>query len=400
MVMREIIVAGAGTGALSQITPEVRDAINSADVIFADKRLHSLIPAGKRVLDIMSWRKNSEESGRIVILVSGDPGMFSLMPIIMKHCRNITVLPGISSLQAICAKAGETWHDAAILSGHGRPLSPSTFLTTIERNRITILFCDSNISPSWACEKLAVMKDVDVVIGSCLGAENETVLKGKPEKFTDTAFPSPSIVLIRNNNPYTPERLHLRDKDFLREPDIVMTNESVRSVIISRLELRADSVFWDIGAGSGSISVSAGNEFPFAEIHAVECNSEAADLVSRNAGKFHLHNITVHNSRALEVIGNLPVPSHVFIGGSDGEMSGILAKISAMNEAVRVVVACVTLETFTEAYGIMREWENFEAVQVSAVASKTLAHSLTMMKANNPVMILSAIVSQNFPRYL
>ena len=389
--MREIIVAGAGTGASSQITPEAREAIDSADVIFADKRLRSLIPAGKRVIDIMSWQKISEESGHVVILVSGDPGIFSLMPTIRKHCHNITVLPGISSLQAICSRAAETWNDAAILSGHGRALSPSTLLTTAERNRITILFCDGNISPSWACEKLAIIEDVDVVIGSCLGAENETVLKGKPKDFAGNELPSPSIILIRNNNPYIPERLHLRDKDFLREPDIVMTNESVRSVIMSRLELSPNSVFWDIGAGSGSISISAGNEFPFADIHAVERNPEAADLISRNAEKFHLHNITIHNSRALDVIGNLPKPSHVFIGGSDGEMSGILAKISAMNEAVRVVVACVTLETFTEAYEIMREWENFEAVQISATASKTLAPSLTMMKANNPVMILSAV---------
>ena len=393
--MREIIVAGAGTGALSQLTPEVRDAIDSSDFIFADQRLRSLIPAGKRVADIMSWRKISEESGRVVILVSGDPGIFSLMPIIKKYYSGITVLPGISSLQALCAHAGETWHDAAILSGHGRPLKPGVFLNTVERNRITILFCDSNISPSWACEKLDCVNDVDVVICSCLGAENESALKGKPKDFAGQKFPSPSIILVRNKNPYTLERLHLRDKDFLREPDIVMTNESVRSVIMSRLELSPNSVFWDIGAGSGSISVSAGNEFPFADIHAVECNHEAADLISRNAAKFHLHNINIRNSRALDVIGDLPKPSHVFIGGSDGEMSGILAKISAMNDAVRVVVACVTLETLTEAYGILREWEDFEAVQVSAVASKTLAPSLTMMKANNPVMILSAEVNKS-----
>ena len=179
----------------------------------------------------------------------------------------------------------------------------------------------------------------------------------------------------------------MRDRDFLREPDIVMTNESVRSVIISRLELFPEAVFWDIGAGSGSISIGAGNEFPFADIHAVERNPVAASLISRNASRFHLHNITVHSSRALDVIGELPKPSHVFIGGSDGEMPGILP---ALKKPVRVVIACVTLETFTEAYGIIREWENFEAVQISAIASKPLAPSLTMMKANNPVMILSA----------
>ena len=391
--MREIVIAGAGTGAMSQVTPEVMDALSSADVVFADRRLLPLVPAGKRVLDIMSWKNIADEAGRVVILVSGDPGVFSLLPVIRRNFlhENITVHPGISSLQAICARAGETWHDAAVLSGHGRKLSPGAFLNTCERNRITVLFCDRNISPSWACEKLADIPGSEVIIGSCLGGNDERVYMGKPQDFAGREFPGLSIILVRNNNPYTPSSF-LRDKDFLREPGIVMTNEIVRSVIMSRLGLGNDSVFWDIGAGSGSISVSAGIMFPSAEIHAVDFNPVAASLTSRNAAKFHVHNITVHNSRAIGAAGGLPLPTHVFIGGNGGEMSGLLAKISAMSQPVHVVVACVTLETLTEAYTFLRDREKFEAVQVSASSSKALAQSLTMMKAANPVTIFSANV--------
>ena len=136
--------------------------------------------------------------------------------------------------------------------------------------------------------------------------------------------------------------------------------------------------------------MAAGNEFPSADIQAVDFSPQSAGLISRNASRFHLHNITVHNSRALDVIDTLPRPTHVFIGGSGGEMSGILSRIAAMSQPVHVVVACVTLETLTEACGILRSWENFEAVQVSASESKQLAPALTMMKAVNPVTILSA----------
>ena len=294
-------------------------------------------------------------------------------------------------MQAICARAGETWHDAAILSGHGRHLSPGTFLNTCERNRVTVLFCDKNISPSWACEKLTCIPGVEVVIGSCLGGNDECVYSGKPQDFAGREFPGLSIILVRNKNPYTPSSF-IRDKDFLREPGIVMTNESVRAVIMSRLEMRNESVFWDIGAGSGSISVSMGNIFPSAEIHAADFKPQAAGLISRNAAKFHLHNITVHNSRALDVIDGLPAPSHVFIGGAGGELAGILSNLSAMKKNIRVIIACVTLETFTEAYTFLKDRENVEAVQISASSSKTLAPSLTMMKAHNPVTILSANV--------
>ncbi len=308
---REIVIAGAGTGTLRHLTPEVQEAMNDADIIFADKRLHGFIPAGKRVNDIMNYAEIDREDGKILLLVSGDPGIFSLMPVIRRRFpnENITVLPGISSLQVICAKAGETWHNAAILSGHGRTLSAGKFLNTVERNRITVLFCDSNISPSWACEKLSCMSDVDVVIGSCLGSDDECVIRGSHEDFAGKIFPELSICLVRNNNIYIPERIHLRDKDFLREKDIVMTNEAVRSVIISRLEMKSDGVFWDIGAGSGSISVSIGHELPYSDIHAVECSPKAANLTSRNAARFRLHNITVHNSRAVDAIASLPEPS-------------------------------------------------------------------------------------------
>ena len=383
----EIVIAGAGTGEMT-LTQEVKNALDDADVVFADRRLAELIPVGKKIVDIKNFADLENESGKILLLVSGDAGCFSLLTVVKKKFpgKKITVIPGISSLQVICAKAEETWQDAKILSGHGRALKESTFLTTVERNRLTILFCDSKISPSWACEKLLCL-DVEVVIGSCLGGENERVFHGSPRDFADTEFPSLSIVIVRNENPYVPERLHLRDKDFLREGNIVMTNESVRAVIMSRLGLRADSVFWDIGSGSGSISVSAGNEFPFADVHAVEMNPTAAELTARNAMKFHLHNVTIHNARALEVFNALPIPTHVFIGGTDGELSGILQRLKP---PVRVVIACVTIETFTEAYEIMKRWEKFEAVQISAVSTKNLTSSLTMMKANNPVMILSA----------
>ena len=388
--MREIVIAGAGLG---EFTPEVMRAVDESDIVFTDSRFAEMIPAGKKIIPVKNFSQLENESGKILILVSGDPGVFSLLPVIKKRYpdENITVLPGISSLQAICAKACETWHNAAILSGHGRTLSAGKFLNTVERNRITVLFCDKNISPSWACEKLACVEGVDVVIGSCLGGNDERIFSGSPETFSSQKFPELSIILVRNNNPYTPERLLLRDRDFLRGENIVMTNESVRSVIMSRLEMSNDSVLWDIGAGSGSISVNAGNIFPYSEIHAVDFNPKSAELISLNAAKFHLHNITVHNSRALDVVDDLPRPTNIFIGGTGGELAGLFAHITAMNHPARVVIACVTLETFTEAYTFLKGCNNFEAVQVSSSSSKILAPSLTMMKANNPVMILSAI---------
>ena len=103
-------------------------------------------------------------------------------------------------------------------------------------------------------------------------------------------------------------------------------------------------------------------------------------------------NIAVHEGRALDVIESLPMPSHVFIGGSEGELAGILEHIARLDTSVRVVVACVTLETFTTAYTLMKHYRNFEAVQVSVNKAKYLTPSSTLMKPKCPVMILSCNV--------
>ena len=388
-MMNEITIAGAGSGSSLHLTPEVKSAIEEADAVAASPRFAGLIPSGKRFIELGNFRetfgKIKDEPGKVLILASGDPGLYSLLPLAKKFFGEVRVLPGISSLQLLCARACESWGDAKILSGHGRALSAGTFLNVVERNRVTILLCDRRISPQWVCDKLKDFEAVEVFVGSNLGSAEEIFLHGSPSSFTEKIFPELSIMLVRNSKVYAPERLKLRDRDFIRESGIVMTNESVRSVILQRLELNESSVLWDIGAGSGSVSVGAAHENISLDVHAVERNHEAVNLIRRNAEKFHLHNIKIYKGMASEVISELPRASHVFIGGSGGE----LEKIFSLLPPARVVLACVTLETFNRAFDLMKDMANFEAVQIFSVRGEELGGSLTLMKANNPVMILS-----------
>ena len=389
--MREIVIAGAGTGSLTQ---EVRDAISRAECVCASQRFITLIPPGKRFIPLTNFAeafaKIEREPGQVIILVSGDPGLYSLLPLVKKHFprESITVLPGVSSLQVLCARVRESWSDAVIISAHGRTLNFGRFLNTVERNRLVALFCDGVNSPRCVCEKLAGLHGVDVVIGENLGSESESVLTGRPMDFVKHDSPALSLMLVRNDSPFVPVNVHLRDSEFLRAEGVVMTHEAVRSVILGRMNLRKDSVLWDIGAGTGSISVAAGLQFPECEIHAVERKSEAVRVIARNAELFRLHNIYIHEGRALDVMESLPEPSHVFIGGSDGELAGILSRLKG--KSARVVTACVTLDTLAAAYTILKDWHNFEALQVSITTSKLLTNESILMTPKCPVTILSA----------
>ena len=399
--MREIVIAGAGTGSFKHMTPEVREAVLRADSVCASERFRKLIPSSQKFIPLTNFAetftKIERESGQVVILVSGDPGVYSLLSLVKRRFTRdkITVLPGISSLQVLCAYAGESWSNAVILSAHGRSLNAGKLMNIAERNRLVILFCDGENSPRKVCEKLAGISGLSVVIGENLGSESESILSGKPEDFTHHDSPELSLMLIRNDSPFVPENFHPRDREFVRAEGVVMTNESVRSVILGRLNLKKDSVLWDIGAGTGSISVCAGLEFPESEIHAVECKAEAVRVIAENAKRFHLHNIEIHAAKALDVMEALPKPTHIFIGGSGGELAGILEHISGMSD-VRVMIACVTLETFGTAYNVMKTWPEFEALQVSVSESKPLTDSSTLMRPRVPVMILSAMSEQKF----
>ena len=383
-------LAGAGSGSEIHLTPEVKNEIENSDFIFASSRFKNLIPYHKKYFELKNFNdafniiKNS--SGKILILVSGDSGLYSLLPLVKRNFTNVKVLPGLSSLQVICAYACEVWNDAKILSGHGRSLSVGKFLNIVERNRIVILFCDKIISPKWACKNL-IDFDVEVFIGENLGGNDERISHGLPNEFADENFAELSIILIRNNNVYIPQKV-LRDRDFIRDKNIVMTNENVRAVILSKFNLNSNSIFWDIGAGSGSVSVSIANQNPEIEIHSIEQKIEAVNLISQNISKFHLHNINLHHSRAVEIMKSLPVPTDVFIGGSNGELKEILDFLKTAK--AHIVAACVTLENFNLAYELMKDMKNFEVVQVSITSSKNI-NNLTLMNAKNPVILLSGV---------
>ena len=148
-------------------------------------------------------------------------------------------------------------------------------------------------------------------------------------------------------------------------------------------------MLYDIGAGTGSVSVEASHLCPDAKVYAIEKKPEAAALLRANLSKYCLPNVSVVEAEAPEGLQELPAPTHVFIGGSGHAMPGILSAILAKNPAVRVVVTCVTLETLSQTLQALEELPVTEP-QVRQIAV-TRAHkmgSYHMMKALNPIYLI------------
>ena len=170
-----------------------------------------------------------------------------------------------------------------------------------------------------------------------------------------------------------------------------MTKQEVRAVALAKLRLTATDTVWDVGAGTGSVSIEAALVARAGSVWAVERNAAGVRLIRENAGAFGCGNVHAVPGVAPEVLTKLPVPDAVFVGGSAGELPSIVEAALEKNSQVRLCVPCVTVETLTEACALLSgsRFKGFEACQVSAARAEAVG-SHHLMKAQNPVFLVSA----------
>lgn len=172
--------------------------------------------------------------------------------------------------------------------------------------------------------------------------------------------------------------------------NIPMTKEEVRVITLSKLKPGPDSVVWDIGSGTGSLSVEAALMSPGGRVYAVEKSPEGCRLTVENSIRFGADNVVVVEGEAPEALLSLPRPHRVMLGGSGGRLKDIVEVIKErLLPGGRLVINAVTLETLTSAMSILeRGWET-EVVQVMISKGRPVGSS-RLMTAYNPVFIISA----------
>ena len=181
----------------------------------------------------------------------------------------------------------------------------------------------------------------------------------------------------------------MRDEWFIRG-EIPMTKSEVRAVSVSRLELQTNSIVYDIGAGTGSVSVEAALKVPEGHVYAFEQKEEGCALIRANAEKAGVKNLTVVPGKAPESLYGYPAPDRVFLGGSSGNMEEILDLVTELNPAVQLVINVIALESLSQAMEWFRKkgWEpEVVCMQVSRAAKRGPYH---MMQAQNPIYVLTA----------
>ena len=308
----------------------------------------------------------------------------------MEVCSDqIEIYSGISSLSYLASKVGVSWEDAKILSLHGKDMN---FVQTIHRHPKTFLLLGGKDTGRHFYETLLEygLGDVQVHVGCQMSYEEEKILSGKLYEMKAEDFEGLCAVLVENPSYCKAAGMHLKDEEFLRGK-VPMTKSEVRSVSIAELELTEDAIVYDIGAGTGSVSIEIARAGEQIRVYAIEKNPEGVKLIDQNRKKFRTDGVRIIEGLAPHALEELETPTHAFIGGSSGNLREIVQLLQRKNPDVRIVINAISLETVSEVMGLVDEGvlPNAEILQVSAAKSKVLGR-YHMMMGQNPVYIISA----------
>ena len=391
---RKITAIGIGMGAM-HMTSEASEAIRMADLVVGAKRILDIRDvSGKPKLreyeadKILEYLEFHTEYRNIAVLFSGDVGFFSGAKSLYEKANRdvfeIEMISGISSPVYLCSKIGISWNDVKMISAHGRE---ANIIGHADRNKkvFTLLTGSRGVESMLAQLTEYGMDHVEVIIGSNLGSADEIILRGCPSELKDNEFSDLSCALILNPSPRQP-RMGIADAEFIRG-EAPMTKSEVRAIAMSKLCIGEDSIVYDIGAGTGSISVECALAATDGMVYAIEKNEIAADIIEYNKKAFRTPNLKIIRGDAPHDLEGLPAPTHAFIGGTSGKMHEVLSMIFEHNSDVKVCATAITLETISEIMECARSMDlNDDTICINTSRSRQVG-GYHLMTANNPIYI-------------
>ncbi len=400
---RQLYLVGIGMGNEKNRTVEAEQICQSADLLIGARRmLQSVKTEGKAVFEsykpdeIAAYLAEHPQYETAAVLLSGDIGFYSgakkLYDAIERteglEQMEIYPVSGISSVVYFCGKLGVSWEDVHLLSLHGRK---QNLIDAVKYHEKVFVLCGEKDGIPKICCKLKEygLGDVKVAVGTDLSYEQERIVQGTAESLMKEDFAPLSVLLICN--PDVKKRIgHGLDDDLFLRGKVPMTKSEVRSISLSKLRLHKDAVVWDVGAGTGSVSIEAASLAKDGVVYAIEKKDEAIDLLEQNKRKFGTDNLEIIKGLAPEALEGLPAPTHAFIGGSSGNLKEILEVLLEQNPRVRVVINAIALETVAEAMQCLKSmaFTDVDIAQVSVAKGKKLG-SYEMMMGQNPVYIFS-----------
>ena len=419
--MTPIQVVGIGLAGVASLPTETLKLIDQATVLAGGDRHLAYFadhPAERWSLTNLTQRLQQHlvqpEPGLVVVLTSGDPLFFGLGRQLLQAlpAPALTFHPHVSSVQLAFSRVKLPWQGATWVSAHGRSLTPlelslkkgdtpiAVLTDTVNTPAAIARFIASLDLPTvyqlWICENLGGV-DEQVHCLSLAAAQQVTV--------------SPLNVVILQRLEPAPlpadlPRLGIPDQAFLSFPDRpgLMTKREVRVQILAELALQPHQVIWDIGAGTGSVSIEIARLVPESNVWAIEKTAIGHDLIQQNMRRFGVSNVNARQGEAPAALRELPDPHRIFIGGSGQQLTAILDACAArLQPGGRIVAAIATLENLAETTQWLQDQPTWQGHYQQITLSRSAAVGpFTRWMPLNPVTLacLSPAVLGDRPKQL
>ena len=392
----KITLAGVGMGGEEQLTVGVQEALQRADLVIGAGRMLALARPGQQTYqaydgqEIFDYIQEHPGYEDVLVLYSGDVGFSSGAKKLLELLpQKPEILCGISSPVYFFSRLGIPWEDACLVSAHGRQVDLVSLIREKEKVFAILKGPEDVQNLARSLTELG-LGEVILAVGEDLSYPQEKIIRERAASLTQYRTSPLAVVCAFNPSPRASYATHgLPDGSFTRGR-VPMTKEEIRTLSLAKLRLPADALCYDIGAGTGSLSVEMALRVPKGRVYGVEKNPEGVALIRENGRRFALGNLTVVEGEAPEALEGLPAPTHVFIGGSSGSLPRILDRIEEKSSAFRLVVNCITLETLGQVLEEVkrRAYADVEILQ-AAISKARPVGPYHMMQGENPIFIVA-----------
>jgi precorrin-6B C5,15-methyltransferase / cobalt-precorrin-6B C5,C15-methyltransferase len=324
------------------LTQEHLGLIRHADILVGGKRLLDFFtdsPAKKKeitrdIKGIIEYIKRRMQKNKIVVLASGDPLFFGIGSVLINSLgrENVLIYPNISTVAAAFSRLKLPWHDAHIISVHGRNKTRALLPIRVKKDKIAV-FTDPENNPAWLANYLLEkgITDYDMCVLEQLGTSSERVDWYIPSEAAGIRFSEPNLVILklRESGFEKITKIYSGMPEYLFDhPKGLITKAEIRAITLSKLRLMPDHILWDLGAGSGSISIEASIFIKLGRIFAIEKNPERIIHIQNNRKRFNVKNLEIIQSVLPDGLDTLPVPDRIFIGGGGKDLEKIIRSSS------------------------------------------------------------------------
>jgi precorrin-6Y C5,15-methyltransferase (decarboxylating) len=293
---------------------------------------------------VVNFVQKKMKTHHIVVLASGDPLFFGIGATLTKALgsENVMIHPNISTVSAAFSRIKEPWSDVRIISLHGKK-NEKKLLHELERKDNVAVLTDPRKNPAWLAQLLLEkqLPDFQICVLENLGASTERFKWYSLRQAAAMDFASPNLVVLKrgakDSEINRETHLGMPDGCFIHQAGLI-TKSEVRAVSLSKLQLLPNHVLWDLGAGSGAVSIEASFLLKKGRIYAIEKNSQRIEQIKQNKRRFKVKNLNIVQSVLPQGLDDLPAPDRVFIGGGGKELSSIIKTAAAALKSNGIIV--------------------------------------------------------------